>query len=239
LLDVASRIEILDVSENFLTELSAGLFSFCTSLHTLRCRNNQISSLPAQISACKALQALYCDNNQIVSLPERLGACTALQVLDCKHNRLSSLPSTLGACADLEVIDCSENQVSALPKELCTCKNMHRLFCNHNNLSELPARLCLLPRLGMLECHHNPFRVGTPASLAAIRAEAQTKVVRATLMFCYEATQQDRERDGGDSTHAGIGDIALDNMREIAHFITVPPHLLFGPQAEKTVGWFW
>lgn len=215
LLDIASRIEILDVSENFITELSDDLFSFCISLHTLRCSNNQMLSLSARIGACKMLQAVYCDNNYIASLPERLGECTALQVLDVKNNRLSSLPSTLGKCTKLEVLDCSENQVS-----------------------ELPVHLCLLLRLIVLECHSNPFRVGTPASWEAIRAEAQSKVVRAALMFCYEATQQDRARGGGGSgsAHVDIGDIALDNMREIARFITVPPHLLFCPQEEKSAG---
>lgn len=83
---IAPRIVVFDVSSNHLRELPGALLARCTTLRELDCRNNELTTLPAEIGACAALQVLHCDNNQLRDLPAELAACTALQQLSCTDN---------------------------------------------------------------------------------------------------------------------------------------------------------
>jgi hypothetical protein len=73
----------LDCTYNELTSLN---LSYATSLNTLKCFNNQITSLDASTTP---LQEIYCHNNPLISL--NVSRCKGLKRLLCSSSKLSSL----------------------------------------------------------------------------------------------------------------------------------------------------
>lgn len=217
---VASRITWLIVSENSLTNISGAFLARCTALTGLECRNNRLASLPAELGMCTALRHVNCTFNLLLSLPAEIGECTRLRGLHCGGNRLLSLPAAIGACTALSVLECGHNQLTELPDEIGKCTKLQRLFCSNNKLANLPVCLGWLGDLSTLKCRANPLAGDTPRTLDALRAAA-CPTIRAVLLFCHEAKRRDRDYDDDRSTN--VGDLALDNVREIAHFIAAPP----------------
>jgi hypothetical protein len=210
---VAQQIICLDVSYNALAEIPGDFLAVCTNMRALKCGNNRLlslsaeigkctalevlncsynrlSSLPAELGKCTALEELGCSNNQLSSLPAELGACTAIRELWCSHNHLSSLPAELGACTALQTLDCSHNQLPSLPAELGACTALHLLSCGGNQLTSLPVKLGLLAGLEVFDCLPNPFTEGAPTTHDELRAAALAQVGRLTKRATSEVAGQ-------------------------------------------------
>jgi hypothetical protein len=153
--DLADSLEILNLSDNALTNLPDDL----PRLHKLRvifCSNNRFTHVPEVLGRCPqltmvgfkanqihtlsanalppALRWLILTDNQLTSLPDELGRCTQLQKLMLSGNRLTTVPATMSACTALELVRIASNQFAALPQWLLN-----------------------LPRLSWLAYADNPF----------------------------------------------------------------------------------
>ena len=93
----------------------------CTYYDYLNCSNNQLTSLPDNLTV---EGYLYCYDNKLTNLPENL---VVEGDLNCSFNRLKSLPDNLIVKGYL---DCRYNQLKKLPENLVVKGD---LYC-HDNL---------------------------------------------------------------------------------------------------------
>ena len=125
----------LDVSKCGLVKWPNELEGKESLIVTLKCDNNQLTSLPVFPN----LTYLDCSDNQLTSLP----ILPKLTNLNCCDNQLTSLP----IYHNLIVLDCDYNQLTSLPVYL----NLAILYCHDNRLTSLPV----YPNLVMLYCQSN------------------------------------------------------------------------------------
>ena len=88
--------------------------SGCTSLKSLNCYGNQLTSL--NVSGCTALTTFYCYNNQLTSL--NASGCNKMTWLRCENNPLTSL--NVSGCTSLSELQCDSNQLTTLDVRSCT-----------------------------------------------------------------------------------------------------------------------
>ncbi len=144
----------LNVSNLNIANLSG--VEYFTSLQTLNCNNNQLTSLPTLPTS---LQSLSCENNQLTSLPV---LPSSLQILMCYGNQLVSLPTLP---ASLTNLGCTSNQLTSLP---ALPASLTYLDCGVNQLTGLPT---LPASLTYLACGSNQLM-----SLPALPANLQSLV---------------------------------------------------------------
>ena len=137
-----TSLQTLDCYSNQLTSLD---LSANTALTTLNCGNNWLTSL--NVSANTALTNLDCYNNELTSL--ELSANTALTSLDCSKNQLTSLD--LSANMALTALDCRNNQLASL--DLSSNTSLTSFNCNGNQLASLD--LSANTALTTLYCNNN------------------------------------------------------------------------------------
>ncbi len=133
---------------------------YFTSLVSLYCNNNQLTSLPAlpatltrldcysnQLQSLPALPnslgLLHCGSNQLISLP---AIPSTLTFLYCNTNQLTSLPALP---ASLRYLICNNNQLTSLP---VLPSSLETLYCFDNQLTSLPF---LSAPLSSLWCQNN------------------------------------------------------------------------------------
>lgn len=161
-IDITSATSI-GLSFQNITDLTG--VEYFSSLTSLDCYNNQLTSLPRLPSN---LQNLHCGSNQLTSLPT---LPTSLLYLDCGNNLLNSLSSLP---PNLQWLICSSNQLSSLPS--LPTNNFIYLHCDYNQLTSLPNlpasllnlncennQLSSLPNLpnnlNLIYCSHNQLSV--------------------------------------------------------------------------------
>ncbi|WP_420130773.1 leucine-rich repeat-containing protein kinase family protein [Rhodoferax ferrireducens] len=153
--DLADSLEILDLSNNALTQLPPDL----PRLHKLRvlfCSDNLFAELPAVLGQCTQLTMVGFKANQIRSVPGQ-ALPPALRWLILTDNQIEELPPEIGRCGQLQKLMLAGNQLRALPPELAACSRLELLRVAANRLSEFPSFLLTLPRLAWLAYAGNPF----------------------------------------------------------------------------------
>lgn len=144
---VPATLNWLDIHNNLLTALPA---ISNTSIFSLICGNNNLSSIPALPAT---LNGLYCNNNQITALP---ALPASLDTLFCSNNLLTSLPSITNT--SLLGIVCSNNQLTELP---ALSPGLEYVECHNNNLYCLPrlpqpsCRLLIVTDTSKVRCLPN------------------------------------------------------------------------------------
>ena len=157
------------------SNLKTLIISNCTSLTSLECYSNALTSLST--AGCSAMTSLICSNNQLTSLPtlpstiQEINAGsnnfttlsvtgkTALKTLNvsnnanmtslyCQSNALTSL--NVSDCSALKSLNCSNNQLTSLGT-LPT--NIEEIFCRNNKFTELT--ISDLPKLNTLDVSNN------------------------------------------------------------------------------------
>ncbi|WP_190240910.1 COR domain-containing protein [Nostoc sp. 'Peltigera membranacea cyanobiont' 210A] len=117
--------------------------------------DNQLSSLPPEISQLSNLTKLYLSDNQLSSLPPEISQLSNLRWLYLDNNQLSSLPSEISQLSNLTKLSLHNNQLSSLPPEISQLSNLTRLSLDNNQLSSLPPEISQLSNLRWLSLHHN------------------------------------------------------------------------------------
>lgn len=114
-----TSLETLDCSNNTLTSLD---LSDNTGLKVLKCSGNKIDSLDLSVNA--DLNYLDCSNNKLTSLV--LPANPGLSYVDCNNNQLTNID--LSNNTELEELNCSDNQLESL--DLSQNTELLRLSCS-------------------------------------------------------------------------------------------------------------
>ena len=118
------RIEEVNVNEMNISSLK-GIELF-TDLETLKCSNNQLTSL--DVSKNTNLKDLFCQYNNLTSL--MIGDNEKLEYVWCYKNDLTSLD--LSKCINLKSFDCCNNKLSSVSIAKNTCSK--NLACYNNQI---------------------------------------------------------------------------------------------------------
>ena len=158
-----SKLTWLDCSNNNLTDL----YNVPTSLQTLYCQNNKITSFN-YLQNCSSLKSLNCSNNQISSLTN---LPTSIEFLDCSSNKFTILDfcntsdHMYTKYYNLKTLNCSNNtQLTELwnsdfstggaaltSLNVSGCTSLTQIRCEYNkltSLSSLPSSLKILNVMG-------------------------------------------------------------------------------------------
>ncbi|MEH2138221.1 COR domain-containing protein [Nostoc sp.] len=103
--------------------------------------NNQLSSLPPEISQLSSLTELSLSNNQLSSLPPEISQLSSLTELSLSNNQLSSLPPEISQLSSLTWLFLSNNQFSSLPPEISQLSSLTWLFLDNNPLTSPPPEI--------------------------------------------------------------------------------------------------
>lgn len=162
-----------------LTYFPSEIFDLADSLEVLDLSNNQLSELPNNFADLHQLKTLFLNNNLFTDVPEILASCPQLDVISLKSNqvaqfkehavpkktrwliltdnRLTQLPNSIGDLHHLQKFMLAGNQLKCLPEAMRQCQSLQLLRIAANQLTELPIWLGELPRLAWLAFAGNPF----------------------------------------------------------------------------------
>ena len=153
--DLADTLEVLNLSQNRLSELPEDLGRL-TKLRILFCSDNPFTSLPESIGTCPSLTMVGFKACQIETV-EAAALPTSLRWLILTDNRITELPSSIGNCHGLQKLMLSGNRLTSFPNSMEACENLELLRLAANDFTSLPYWALNLPQLAWLAIGGNPM----------------------------------------------------------------------------------
>lgn len=97
-----SGLEILDLSDCSLTELSAPIGRL-SGLKELYVENNRLKQVPAEIGQLTRLKVLSLGNNYLTDLPDKISRLTDLEELNLEGNLIENIATGIGQLKRLKI----------------------------------------------------------------------------------------------------------------------------------------
>ncbi len=172
ILSLADTLEILDLSDNKLTDLP----DFLTQLPKLKivfASNNCFTHLPEVLGQCEQLEMVGFKSNQITKVAED-SLPKQLRWLILTDNQIETLPESLGERPRLQKLALAGNQIKALPNSFNQLVNLELVRLSANQLQTFPQALLELPKLAWMAFAGNPFcqRENTPSAVPIVSSES-------------------------------------------------------------------
>ncbi|KAF2640285.1 hypothetical protein P280DRAFT_32298 [Massarina eburnea CBS 473.64] len=153
-LSLASRLTMLDISNNRIKDLEDAQLHKLQSLQGLRLSNNRLTRLPTYFGQYRALRSLNLSSNSLNEFPDFLCEVRTLVDLDISFNSVSSLPK-IGQLTCLERLWATNNRLSGgFPPTLSNLVNLREIDVRFNALDSMDV-MSQLPRLEYLMIGHN------------------------------------------------------------------------------------
>ncbi|MBU0631977.1 leucine-rich repeat-containing serine/threonine-protein kinase [bacterium] len=170
ILDLADSLEILDLSNNQLSSIPDEI-SQLTKLKIAFLSNNCFTAVPSAFKQCHNLYMLGLKANKIEKFDEDI-LPTSIRWLILTDNKLKSLPSSIGKLTLLQKCTFAGNELTSLPKEMANCKNLELFRLSANKLTQIPEWLLELPKLSWLAFSGNPCSAASDSKLEEIEYES-------------------------------------------------------------------
>lgn len=153
--DLSDCLEILDLSDNYLTELPSDLDRL-TNLRILFLSNNHFTSIPSVLASCSKLEMISFKSNKLTIVDEDvLPIDTRWLILT--DNQITKLPNSMGQLHRLQKLALAGNCLTELPETMGNCKNLELARLSANKLICMPDWLFKLPKLSWLAFSGNVF----------------------------------------------------------------------------------
>ncbi|KAJ3563744.1 hypothetical protein NPX13_g8090 [Xylaria arbuscula] len=151
----ATRLTLLDVSNNRLEEIEHAELARLTGILRLTLANNRLKSLPLDFGSFKSLRVLNLSSNFLDKFPVALCQLESLVNLDVSFNSVASLPEEIGDLRSLEKLVMTNNRLSgSLPSTFSRLSNLRELDIKFNMLTSIDV-ISELPKLEVLTADHN------------------------------------------------------------------------------------
>ncbi len=154
ILTLAETLEILDLSDNNLSELPDSLAQL-KNLKVIFFAKNRFTTFPKVLKECHSLSMIGFKSNQLAVIPEDAFP-PLLRWLILTDNKIKKLPKSIGACHLLQKCALAGNLLEELPDEMQNCRNLELLRISANQLKRIPDWLFALPKLSWLAFGGNP-----------------------------------------------------------------------------------
>ncbi|TYK66615.1 leucine-rich repeat-containing protein kinase family protein [Colwellia echini] len=155
ILSLSSSLEILDLSNNNLSELPDELVQL-TKLKVIFVSQNKFDHLPKVLGKLPNLEMIGFKSNQIKTVAEE-SLPAQLRWLILTDNIIETLPNSLGDRPRLQKLALAGNQLTELPQTLAQAHNLELVRISANRLTECPEQLLNLPKLAWFAFAGNPF----------------------------------------------------------------------------------
>ncbi|MDA9557107.1 leucine-rich repeat-containing serine/threonine-protein kinase [Vibrio sp.] len=155
ILDLAETLEVLDLSNNALSELPLELVKL-TKLRIIFASNNQFTHLPEVLGTLPNLEMIGFKANQIRTVNED-SLPKPLRWLILTDNDIETLPNSLGERPRLQKLALAGNKIKQLPKGIVNLVNLELIRLSANQLERFPDVLMTLPKLAWFAFSGNPF----------------------------------------------------------------------------------
>ncbi|KAF2457648.1 hypothetical protein BDY21DRAFT_286019 [Lineolata rhizophorae] len=153
-MSLASRLTMLDVSNNRLEQLEHANLDKLSSLISLRLSNNKLYKLPRYFGSYRALRSLNLSSNSLPEFPDFLCDVQTLEDIDVSFNSISSLPN-IGKLVNLERLWATNNKLSgSFPDSISSLTSLREIDVRFNALNNMDI-MSRLPNLECLRIGHN------------------------------------------------------------------------------------
>ncbi|OEK07586.1 protein kinase [Flavivirga aquatica] len=154
ILSLVDTLEILDLSDNQLTELPDSI-SKLKHLKIIFFARNNFTKFPKILKEFPVLNMIGFKSNQIQTVPENVFP-PKLNWLILTDNKIKKLPKSIGDCGLLQKCALAGNQIEELPPEMANCLNLELIRISANKLKSIPKWLFELPKLSWVAFGGNP-----------------------------------------------------------------------------------
>ena len=151
---LASRMTVLDVSNNFLESLDKADLGKLQNLASIKLPNNRLKALPDYFSQFRTLRSLNLSSNYLLEFPTVLCTLNTLVDLDISFNSIQKLPK-IGQLTALERLAATNNKLlGAFPDDLKNLQNLREVDIRFNGITSIDV-FSKLPKLEQLFIGHN------------------------------------------------------------------------------------
>ena len=154
IIGIAETLEVLDLSDNQISELPESI-SKLKHLRILFFARNNFHEFPKILAKCPELRMIGFKSNHIKTIPEHAFP-PKLHWLILTDNNIKILPKSIGDCVLLQKCALAGNLIEVLPPEMASCINLELLRVSANKLREIPKWLFKLPKLAWVAFGGNP-----------------------------------------------------------------------------------
>jgi internalin A len=121
----------------------------------LNLSNNQLTSVPLEVTKLANLTSLDLSRNQLTVVPPEITRLTNLTRLDLSGNQLTSLPPQITTLINLTSLSVGGNQLTRVPPQITGLTNLTRLDLSSNQLTSVPPEFTRLADLRTLDLGRN------------------------------------------------------------------------------------
>ena len=151
---LATRLTVLDVSNNRLEQLEHADLDKLQSLVSIKMSNNKLRQLPSYFGQYKSLRSLNLSSNYLETFPDFLCDLKSLVDLDISFNSIKALPK-IGQLSTLERLWATNNLLSgSFPDSFKALGNLKEIDVRFNSITSIDI-ISQLPRLEQLMVGHN------------------------------------------------------------------------------------
>ncbi|OBT75927.1 hypothetical protein VF21_05779 [Pseudogymnoascus sp. 05NY08] len=226
----ASRLTILDVSNNRLEQLEHAELDRLGGLISLKLANNRLTHLPPYFAIFKQLRTLNVSSNFLESFPEFLCDLPGLVDLDMSFNAVDKLPNAIGRLTNLERFVITNNRLSgSLPDTFSQLCDLKEVDVRYNALSSIDV-IAALPMVEQISADHNSvsvfegsfdkIRILRLNSNPVTRFEIKSPVPTLTTLVLSNAKLA-HIADGSFERMPNLVKLVLDKN----HFVSLPRHI--------------
>jgi len=152
-ISLASRLTVLDISNNRLEQLDHAELDKLLNLLSIKMSNNKLRSLPPYFAHFRSLRSLNLSSNYIESFPDFLCDLKSLVDLDISFNSVKTLPK-IGQLTTLERFWATNNMLQGSFENFKELRNLKEVDLRFNMLSSIDV-FATLPKLEQLMVGHN------------------------------------------------------------------------------------
>lgn len=150
----ATRLTVLDVSNNRLEQLEHAELHRLMGLGSLKLANNKLTTLPANFAHFRQLRSLNLSSNNFTTFPEHICGLKSLVDLDISFNKLSSLPK-ISQLVTLERLWVTNNDLKGpFNESFKSLVNLKEIDARFNGITDIDS-VTQLPNLEQLLVGHN------------------------------------------------------------------------------------